>query len=76
MYIGDSTSGRVDAQLGLGQSAVCEIVRELSELIISRVADDISFTISRLQVQNAMNGFEAICGLPYCVAAVSGTHAK
>lgn len=74
MYAGGATCHAVGTQLGIGTSTVARSVSEVSRAVWKEYREEISFPTTEEEVANAMEGFQQIRGLPYCVGAVDGTH--
>ena len=72
MYTGNATCEAVASQLGISESSVSNILKEVSRAKWSQFQDCVHFP----KYASVMKGFEEIAGLPYYFAAVEGSHIK
>ena len=74
MYCGGASCQKTATKLGMGAGSVTDALNEVATEVIRAFGDELSFPVSEEDVAHSMNGFENICGLPYCMGAVDGTH--
>lgn len=75
LYTGGATYKKTAAHLGIGPSTESFSVNVISRAIASNYNDKV-YLPTKEEVSRAVQGFQKLNGVPYCVGATDGTHIK